>query len=93
MVANPARGQLNRENDFFPSRFAPESLVSREGFGRPVLHQPTHKHRRVSVVHNTLLCESVHQGRQVVQLRGTQDNGRTSEVSRVSRVFKKTGVS
>ena len=27
-VANPAYGQLNRENDFSLSPFAPESLVS-----------------------------------------------------------------
>ena len=32
-VANPARGQLNSENDFSPSPFAPEDLVSRDGFG------------------------------------------------------------
>ena len=32
-AANPARGQLNRENDFFhvPVR-APENLVSRHGY-------------------------------------------------------------
>ena len=29
-VANPARGQLNRENDI------PENMVSRDGFGSPV---------------------------------------------------------
>ena len=34
-VANPARGQLNRENDIPLSPFAPEKLVSRDGFGRP----------------------------------------------------------
>ena len=36
-VANPARGQLNRENKYPLSPFAPENLVSRNGFGRPVL--------------------------------------------------------
>ena len=36
MAANPARGQLNRENDFFLSPFVPENLVSRDEFGRPV---------------------------------------------------------
>ena len=36
-VANPARGQLNRE-----SSFAPENLVSPDGFGSPVPHQPAH---------------------------------------------------
>ena len=34
-VANPARGQLNRENDSSLSPFAPENLVSRGGFGSP----------------------------------------------------------
>ena len=31
-VANPARGQLNRENEYSLSAFAPENLVSRDGF-------------------------------------------------------------
>ena len=35
-VANPARGQLNRENDTSLSAFAPENLVSRDEFGSPV---------------------------------------------------------
>ena len=41
-VANPARDQLNRENEYSLSTFAPENLVSRDGFGRPVPHQPAH---------------------------------------------------
>ena len=46
-AANPARGQLNRENGyFFPAyvQFAPENLVSRDaGFGHPVpRRQPVH---------------------------------------------------
>ena len=40
-VANPARGQLNREMDFSVP-FAPKNLVSRDGFGSPVLRQPAH---------------------------------------------------
>ena len=43
-VASPARGQLNRENNISLSAFAPENLVSRDGFGRPVPHQPAHLH-------------------------------------------------
>ena len=43
-VANPARGQLNRENEYFPAAFAPEDLVSRDGFGSPVQRQPAHLH-------------------------------------------------
>ena len=39
-VANPARGQLNRENEYFLSAFAPENLVSRDGFGSHVPRQP-----------------------------------------------------
>ena len=43
-VANPARGQLNRENELFPVLvpFAPENLVSRDGFGSPVPRRPVH---------------------------------------------------
>ena len=36
MVANPARGQLNREIEVSLSPFAPEGVVSRDMFGRPV---------------------------------------------------------
>ena len=43
-VANPARGQLNRENDFSLSPFAPEHLVSQDGFGSPAPCQPAHLH-------------------------------------------------
>ena len=43
-VANPARGQLNRENDIPLSPCAPENLVSRDGFSRPVPRQPAHLH-------------------------------------------------
>ena len=41
-VANPARGELNRENDFSLPAFAPENLASRDGFGGPVPLQPAH---------------------------------------------------
>ena len=45
-VANPARGQLNRENEYITSMssFAPENLVSSNGFGGPVPRQPAHLH-------------------------------------------------
>ena len=40
-VANPARGQLNRENEYFPVPvFAPENLVSRDESGRPFPRPP-----------------------------------------------------
>ena len=47
MAANPARGQLKRENYFFQfifclPPFGPENLVSRDRFGRPVPRQPAH---------------------------------------------------
>ena len=42
-VANPAHAQLNRELIFSLSPFAPENLVSRDGFGSPVL-RPAHLH-------------------------------------------------
>ena len=43
-VANPARGQLHRGNVISLSAFAPENLVSREGFGSPARRQPAHLH-------------------------------------------------
>ena len=44
-VANPARGQLNREINIFLSAIAPENLISRDGFGSPVSsRQPAHLH-------------------------------------------------
>ena len=44
-VANPARGQLNREKKYIClSAFAPEYLVSRDEFGSPVPRQPAHLH-------------------------------------------------
>ena len=45
-VANPASGQLNRENYFSLSAFAPENFVSRERFGSPVPHWPAHLHNQ-----------------------------------------------
>ena len=46
-VANPARGQLNRENDIPLSPCVPKNLVSRDGFSRPVPRQPAHLHTQV----------------------------------------------
>ena len=43
-VANPARGQLNRENNIPLSPCVPENLVSRDGFSCPVPRQPAHLH-------------------------------------------------
>ena len=43
-VANPARGQLNREMNIPLSPCVPENLVSRDGFSHPVPRQPTHLH-------------------------------------------------
>ena len=43
-VANPARGQLNRENNIPLSPCVPENLVLRDGFSRPVPRQPAHLH-------------------------------------------------
>ena len=41
-VANPARGQLNRENNIPLSPCVSENLVSRDGFSRSVPRQPAH---------------------------------------------------
>ena len=43
-VVNPARGQLNRENNIPLSPCVPENLVSRDGFSHPVPRQPAHLH-------------------------------------------------
>ena len=42
--ANPPRGQLNRKINVSLSAFAPENLVSRDGFGSPVPRQPPNLH-------------------------------------------------
>ena len=52
-VANPARGQLNRENNIpnIPlSPCVPENLVSRDGFSRPVPRQPAHLHTQAEII-------------------------------------------
>ena len=49
-VANPVRGQLTRNNFFSLSPFAPEKLVSRERFDRPVPRQPAHSPQRLNLV-------------------------------------------
>ena len=41
-VANHVRGQLNRENKYFPVPVRVCELVLRDGFGRPVPRQPAH---------------------------------------------------
>ena len=43
-VANPSRGQLNKKIDISLFTFAPENLVSRDGFGSPVPRQPAYLH-------------------------------------------------
>ena len=43
-AVNPARGQLNRDNKYSLCSLAPESLVSRDGFGSTVPRQPAHLH-------------------------------------------------
>ena len=42
MVASPARGQLNRKTNVSLPPFAPENLVSRDRFDRPVPRRPAH---------------------------------------------------
>ena len=43
-VANPARGQPNGENEYFPVRVRALELISRDGFGSPVPRQLVHLH-------------------------------------------------
>ena len=41
-IANLARGELNRKMNISLPAFAPENLVSRDGFGSPVPRQLAH---------------------------------------------------
>ena len=43
-VANSARGQLSRENEYFSLRVRARELASRDGFGNSVPRQPAHLH-------------------------------------------------
>ena len=57
-VANPARGQLNRESNIPLSPCVPENLVSRDGFSRPVPRQPAHLHTQAeSVIYCFVGCK------------------------------------
>ena len=53
-VANPARGQLNRENNIPLSPCVPENLASRDGFSPPVPRQPAHLHTQAESGANNL---------------------------------------
>ena len=58
-VANPACGQLNRENDIPLSPCVPENLVSRDGFSRPVPRQPAHLHTQAESVTNRVFRREI----------------------------------
>ena len=45
-VVSPARDQLNGKMDISLSAFVLENLVSRDGFGSPVLRQPVRFHTK-----------------------------------------------
>ena len=53
MVVNSARGQLKRENESSPSPFAPENLISRDGFDSPVPRQPSPLHTYIQAESST----------------------------------------
>ena len=53
-VANPARGQLNRENNIPLSTCVPEHLASRDGFSPPVPRQPANLHTQAESGANNL---------------------------------------
>ena len=57
-VANPARGQLNRENNVPLSPCVPENLVSRDGFSRPVPRQPARVHTQAESTVDPMLLLS-----------------------------------
>ena len=57
-VANPARGQLNKENNIPLSPCVPENLVSRDGFSRPVPRQPAHSYLHTQAESGAYLRDS-----------------------------------
>ena len=65
-VANPARGQLGKENEniLSLSPFTPDNLVSRDGFGSPVPRKPAHLRTQaesgIMCMVITLLLVSIH---------------------------------
>ena len=59
-VANPARGQLNRENNIPLFPCVPENLVSRDGFSRPVSRDQILRRER-GQINIRFLCSADHQ--------------------------------
>ena len=59
-VANPARGQLNRENNIPLSPCVPDNLVSRDGFGRPV---PSRVSLLISILRLNMVAKMSSEGR------------------------------
>ena len=55
MVDNPARDQMSWKIIYSLSPFAPENLVSRDRFGRPVPRQPAHCPTRADYRQDTTL--------------------------------------
>ena len=78
-VANPARGQLNRENEFSLPVFAPENLVSRDGLGSPVSRHPAHLHTQADLVVTECKERTIHTQTQIVASRKPKEIKRTHE--------------
>ena len=65
-VANPARGQLNRENYIPLSPCVPENLISRDGFSRPVPRQPAHLHTQAESSAYYIILTKLHYNDQLL---------------------------
>ena len=80
-VANPARGQLNREDEYsnipLSSPYVPENLVSRDGFSRPVPRQPAHLHTQAeSGSHDWVVLSVIRREGKARQGKARQDKAR-----------------
>ena len=87
-VANPARGQLNRENNIPLSPCVPENLVSRDGFSRPVRRQPAHLHTQAEYDACSRDSQRVPRRRPYIYLKPLYVIGSVPSLSGQSRVYR-----
>ena len=87
-VANPARGQLNRENNIPLSPCVPENLVSRDGFSRPVRRQPAHLHTQAEYDACSRDSQRVPRRRPYIYLKPLYVIGSVPSLSGRSRVYR-----
>ena len=91
-VRLPILHELNktRKNDISLSAFAPESLVSRDGFGSPVPRQPAHLHNTQQAVSGAYLLDSsrVPRRRPFIYSNPPYANGSVSSLSGHANAYR-----